>query len=57
MGTSFAEYTIPIIWETVMRKKTESRKLRNGGKAGGLTHDTIDCHDLAENDTVCKGAF
>jgi hypothetical protein len=57
MGTSFAEYTIPIIWGTMMRKIKIGleRKLRKGGR--GPTHYVIDCHDFAEDDTVCGGHF
>jgi hypothetical protein len=57
MGTSFAEYTIPIIWGTMMRKRKIGleRKLRKGGR--GPTHYVIDCHDFAEDDTVCGGHF
>jgi len=45
MGSSFEEYTIPIIWET-MSKTVQMRK------DGSRTHDAIDCHDFAEDDAV-----
>jgi hypothetical protein len=50
MGTSFAEYTIPIIWGTMMRKIGLE-------KGRGPTHYAVDCHDFAEDDTVCRGTL
>ena len=52
MGTSFAEYTIPIIWGNLMRKRKIGLE-----KGRGPTHYTVDCHDFTEDDTVCGGHF
>jgi hypothetical protein len=56
MGTSFDEYTIPIIWGTMMRDN-EAEEGMWGGREPTQTHHTVDCHDFAEDDAVCGGHF
>ena len=38
-------------------KKKRKKKKKGSRKDGGRTHYTVDCHDFAEDDTVCGGHF